>query len=76
MATLNVKNLSDPLYRKLRARARREHRSISQEVTRILEQAVAEPEPLSLLDLKGLGKQYWRGGDPVDQVATERAMWD
>ena len=32
MATLNVKNLPDPLYRKLQARARRQRRSVAQEV--------------------------------------------
>jgi len=35
MAILNVKNLPDPLYRKLRERARRQHRSISQEVVHL-----------------------------------------
>jgi plasmid stability protein len=29
MATLNIKNLPDALYRKLKARARREHRSVA-----------------------------------------------
>ena len=36
MATLNVKGLPDGLYRRLQARARRERRSVAQEVTRIL----------------------------------------
>ncbi len=75
MATLNIKNLSDRLYQKLRARARREHRSISQEVTRILEQAVADSERPSLLNLKGLGKALWRGRDAAGHVASERDSW-
>jgi plasmid stability protein len=33
MATLNVKNLPDELYAKLRERARREHRSVAKEVS-------------------------------------------
>ena len=40
MATLNVKNLPDGLYRKLQARARAQRRSVAQEVTQILEQAL------------------------------------
>ena len=40
MATLNVKNLPDALYRKLRDRARRQHRSILQEVVHLLSQAL------------------------------------
>ena len=43
MATLNIKNLPDALYRKLQARARRQHRSLAQEVTHILTQAVETP---------------------------------
>ena len=38
-ATLNVKNLPDGLYRKLQARARREHRSVAQQVTEMLSRA-------------------------------------
>lgn len=33
MATLNVKGLPDGLYRKLRARAKRERRSVAQETS-------------------------------------------
>jgi plasmid stability protein len=35
MATLTVKNLSDALYRKLKARAKRERRSVAQEVMKV-----------------------------------------
>ncbi len=76
MATLNIKNLPEDLYRKLRARARRERRSISQEATRILERAMDEPEPLSLLELEGLGKEHWSGVDAADYVDAERRSWD
>lgn len=76
MATLNIKNLPDLLYRKLRARAKRERRSVAQEVIRILTQATEEPAPLSILDMKGLGKEVWRGVDPVAHVEQERRSWD
>lgn len=76
MATLNIKNLPDPLYRKLQARARRERRSVAQQVTEILVRALEEPEPLSLLDLQGLGKEHWRGIDAAAHVERERASWD
>ena len=36
MATLNIKNLPDGLYRKLQAQTRRERRSVEREVTRLL----------------------------------------
>ena len=49
MATLNVKNLSDALYRKLRARAKRDRRSVAQEVTHLLSEALETPKPLSIL---------------------------
>jgi plasmid stability protein len=76
MATLNVKKLSDELYRKLQDRAKRQHRSVAQEVTHILEQALSEPEPLSILELQGLGKEAWRGIDAAEHVERERGSWD
>ena len=76
MATLNIKNLPDALYRKLQARARRERRSVAQQVTEILVRALEEPEPLSILDLQGLGKEHWRGIDAAEHVERERSSWD
>jgi plasmid stability protein len=68
--------LPDPLYRKLRDRARLQHRSISQEVVHLLSQVLGEEAPLSILELKGLGKGRWRGVDPAAHVARERRSWD
>lgn len=76
MATLNVKNLPDALYKKLQARAKHERRSIAQEVTRLLSEALEAPKPLSILDLRGLGKEYWRDVDATSHVRRERASWD
>ena len=76
MATLNVKNLPDTLYRKLQKRARERRRSVAQEVTLILEQAVESQEPLSILDLRGLGRDAWRELDAVAHVDSERRAWD
>lgn len=76
MATLNVKNLPNALYRRLKARAKRQHRSVAQEVTHILTEALGEPEPLSILDLRGLGKERWSGVDGAGHVEHERRSWD
>lgn len=76
MATLNIKNLPDRLYRKLQARAKRQHRSVAQEVTHILEEALAEPEALSILELQGLGKELWSRKDAAKHVESERRSWD
>lgn len=76
MATLNVKNLPDSLYRRLKARAKNRRRSVAQEVTDILAHALTEPEPLSILELKGLGKGLWQGVDAADYVNTERDEWN
>jgi plasmid stability protein len=76
MATLNVKNLPDALYRKLQRRARESRRSVAQEVTLILEEAVALQEPLSILELRGLGKGVWREVDAAAHVDSERRAWD
>jgi len=76
MATLNIKNLPDGLYKKLQARAKRERRSVAQEVTRLLSEALDSPRRRSILELKGLGKEAWKGVDATEHVAGERASWD
>jgi len=75
VATLNVKNVPDRLYRKLQARAKAQRRSMAQEVIHVLTSALEEPKPLSLLDLRGLGKGAWAGVDAADHVRRERDGW-
>ncbi len=76
MATLNIKNLPDGLYKKLQARARRQHRSVAQEGIHLLSRAVAQPTPRAILELRGLGKELWRGVDAASHVERERRSWD
>lgn len=76
MATLNVKNIPDSLYRRLQKRARDRRRSVAQEVTLILEEAVGRPDAVSILQLRGLGKDAWQGTDAAAHVETERRAWD
>ena len=76
MATLNIKNLPDALYRKLQRRARHQHRSVAQEVTHILSEALDGGDPLSILELRGLGKELWQGVDAAKHVDTERRSWE
>ena len=76
MATLNIKNLPDALYRKLKARAKRQRRSVAQEVTQMLSELLEEAEPLSIQALRGLGKEYWRGRGGAAHVRRERESWE
>jgi plasmid stability protein len=76
MATLNIKNFPALLYEKLQERAEREHRSVAQEVIHLLERATQEPEPLSILGLRGLGKELWKDVEPAAHVRSERDSWD
>jgi plasmid stability protein len=76
MATLNIKNLPDALYKKLQARARRQRRSVSQEVIHILTQATERPPAMSILALRGLGRELWNEIDAAAHVETERRAWD
>jgi plasmid stability protein len=76
VATLNIKNLPDGLYRRLQQRARRHHRSTAQEVTQILSDILERPEPLSILELRGLGKELWNGTSADEHVDRERRSWD
>ena len=41
-----------------------------------LELAIEAREPLSILRLRGLGKDAWEGVDAADYVAEERGSWD
>ncbi|HYU24919.1 MAG TPA: hypothetical protein VEO74_06935 [Thermoanaerobaculia bacterium] len=79
MATLNVKNFPDRLYRRIKQRAGKNRRSISQEVVCLLDAAVTEPRPVSILDLEGLGKDLWekdlKGKDAAEYIAAERDSW-
>ncbi len=68
MATLNIKNFPDPLYEKLQERAQQEHRSLAQEVIHILHRTVVPEEPASLWELRGLGKELWKGIDAVEYI--------
>jgi len=45
-------------------------------VAHILEQALSEPETMSLLELQGLGKEVWAGTEAAEHVASERRAWD
>jgi plasmid stability protein len=76
MATLNLKNLPDPIYKKLKARAKLRHRSMAQEVIHLLSETLDKTEVLSILELQGLGKECWRGIDPAKHVEEERRSWD
>ena len=76
MATLNIKNLPNSLYKKLQVRAKRERRSVAQEVTQLLSDALEASRPLSILELQGLGKEHWQGIDATAHLRRERDSWD
>lgn len=76
MATLIIKNFPEPLYETLQKLAEQEHRSIPEEVIHLLEQATKQQAPLSILELRGLGKTLWEDGDARDHVRAERDSWD
>lgn len=76
MATLEIKYFPDGLLRQLEARARLENRSVDQEVVHLLERALAKPEPASILELRGLGKEVWKNIDSSAYIGRERESWD
>jgi hypothetical protein len=49
---------------------------MAQEVTHLLESALEAGDPLSLLELEGLGAELWEEGEAGEHVARERAAWD
>ena len=64
MATLNIKGFPDGLYRKLQARARKDRRSLAQQITYLLQEAVEPPKPLAEQELRPFGREFrdpWSG---------------
>ncbi len=76
MAILNIKNFPDATYEKLKAQAKRDHRSVSQEVIHLLGEAVEARQAHSILDLRGLGKELWSNVGTASHIARERDSWD
>ena len=70
MATLNIKGFPDGLYRKLQARARKDRRSLAQEITFLLQEAVEPPKPLPQQELRPFGRDF---SDPWDPPGHGRA---
>jgi len=75
MATLNVKNFPDALYRKLKRRAKDEGRSLSAEVTRIVGRDLDHPKRYTVDDLVGLGAEIWKDVDIEEYIRRERDSW-
>ena len=76
MATLNLKNFPDDLYERLQEMAQKERRSVAQKVIYLLDKTTEPPETLSILELRGLGKELWKGIDPAAHVKAKRDSWD
>ncbi len=76
MSVLDIKNFPDELYEELRKRAKKEHRSVSQQVIHLLSETLEPAEPTSILELRGLGKSTWVALDAARHVAEERDSWD
>jgi plasmid stability protein len=81
MAALVIKNLPESLHRRLKARARRNHRSLTKEAIAILEAGASdpgvEPESADALDaLAAAGKALMAQGlDLRDWAARSRDVW-
>lgn len=78
MATLNIKSFPDDLYGILGELAKKDRRSLSAEVVYLLEWAIeATPKKkTSIMQLKGLGKQRWKGMNAAKHVDKERQSWE
>ena len=77
MATLNIKSFPEDLYNILGKQAKKDRRSLSAEVIYLLEWAVkSDIKKTSIKELRGLGKQKWKGVDGAKHVDTERQSWE
>ena len=76
MATLNIKSFPDDLYAALKEKSKISRRSVAQEVIYLLEEASKNPKPRSIMELRGLGKEQWKGIDASTLIRNERDQWD
>ncbi len=78
MATLQIRDLPDPLHQQLQLRARRHHRSLSQQALSDLQQACGgdprERRRQALVDLQALADE--QGKRPFDPSAEELIRQD
>ncbi|QPN59112.1 hypothetical protein H8F24_13610 [Synechococcus sp. CBW1002] len=78
MATLQIRDLADPLHHQLQLRARRQHRSLSQQALSDLQQACGgdpcERRRHALVDLQALADE--QGKRPLDPSPEELIRQD
>lgn len=76
MANLRINDFPDSLHRRLKEQAKQNGRSLAQEVIHLLDQALGPEKNLSIMGLKGLGKEIWAGIDAAEYIREERDSWD
>ena len=78
MATLNIKGFPEDLYEILGQKAKKDRRSLTGEVIYLLEWALeaTSKEERSILQLRGLGKKYWKDVDVSKHIEIERKSWE
>ena len=78
MPTLNIKGFPEDLYHMLGKRAKDDHRSLTGEVIYLLEWALksSQKQKNSVLELRGLGKKFWKNIDAAKHVEEERESWE
>jgi plasmid stability protein len=78
MAILQVRDIDNNLYESLRARAKREKRSVSQEVIKIIEEYLAQPNTTTSNPTEEFLKLEWKSDndenaeDMVNEIRKNR----
>ena len=79
MAILQVRDIDDKLYKTLKFIAKQKHRSVSQEVTRIIESYLANPrlqtpaiQTKAFLDLAGAWQDDTSADDIIANIRSHR----
>jgi hypothetical protein len=72
MATIEYQHVR----RIVQALSQSEQRRLIAELSKDLQHADASVQDVSILELKGLGKEIWQGTDAQEYVDRERASWN
>jgi plasmid stability protein len=68
LANLRVRNIDDNLYEALKTLAKKERRSISQEVIMMIESYISNPERTALESTEEFLNLSWQGSESADEI--------
>jgi hypothetical protein len=71
MAILQVRDIDDSLYEALKTLAKKERRSISQQIIMMIESYISNPKRAALESTEEFLNLSWQGSESADEIISE-----